>query len=538
MATMIKNVFLPERINNSFLFGQSRLGLEITKTSLIATLVYISGKNALIKEFYTEPIIKKDDEDNEQSISIALKNLQQKVGQSFQMHLALPNNLVIFKELTLPFIDREQIQQILPFELESQIPFAIKDILFDFLITNQNIQQKKSTVLVALALQKDIDYYLKLFEKAEYALWTITIDLFAFYGLYTVHPVYNKISGPVVLLDIGFTYTTIAYINNKQLLGIRTINQGLGNLAKNIAEKTNDTPAQVMEFIIRFGFVPTDKPAFNDTVEQELTSFARQIQFTFDAFASQINNYQPPQKIILLSKGASINALDTKLNTLLTLPTEFFETHELLSLKTLKLKNNLNKIPLTHVLSLGAAYPFTCVGLFNLLAHTKTTQALATLKKQVFTAVFMVVVVLGLAVGYSYLQSSSASAKLNLAKNSALKALPQEFDIKTRNLSSAVTDAQQKLEEFAANWEGISGQRISFLQYLHELSSIIDREKIGLDLNELVLEKKRIVMKGRVRDFDALTTLKEKLKESFTLVSDPSKPNFGEIILKVKEESA
>ena len=465
-----------------------------------------------------------------------LDDLFKKTGKSCQIHLAFANNIVIFKELTLPFLEYEQIQQILAYELESQIPFAIKDVLFDFIITQQDILQKKSTILVGIVTQKDVEYYTSLIEKAGRQLHTVTIDLFSLYGLFAIHPRYRTLSGATVLVDMGFTHTTIAIIINHKLAGMRTINQGLASLAKNIAEKTNDTPSQVIEFIIRFGLVSTDKPEFNAAMEEELASFAKQLQFTFDAFATQINNYQIPQRVILISRGTQIRALDTNLSTLLALPVEFFDTQALLTLKNLKLSNSTNKIPVSNLLSLGAAYPFTPVGFFNLLAHKKTHQTVTLLQKQLFATLAIIVVFFAIAIGYSYLQYSSARTYVNRTKQSALAVLNQEFDISDRNLNSAVESAKQKLEEFEQIWEGISGQsRLSPLKYLQELSINIDRAGIGLDLKNLIITKKSVSMKGQVRDYPALKILEEKLNDSklFALSSVPQELNF-EIKLAIK----
>jgi len=134
---MIKNLFLPEQIRGSFIFDQTYLGLEITKTSLAGTKIKVSGKKASILDFYYVPVIKKENETAEESTISALNDLHKKTG-SCHVKLSLPNNIAIFKELSFPFLEKEKIKQVLPYELDPQIPFSIHDIAFDFIITKQD----------------------------------------------------------------------------------------------------------------------------------------------------------------------------------------------------------------------------------------------------------------------------------------------------------------------------------------------------------------------------------------------------------------
>jgi len=537
---MIKDIFLPARINNYFLFDQNRLGLEITKSSLSATLLNISGARAVVKDFFHVPVTKKDDENTEDSIVIALKTLQQKVNQKSQLYLTLPNSSSIFQELTLPFLKYEQIKHTLPYELESRIPFALKDVLFDFIITKQNVAEKTSTVLVGLTPHKDADYYAALLEKAGYSVQNITFDLFALYTMYTANPTYSTLNFPLILLDLNFAYTSVIYLREKQITGIRTINQGIGTLAKNVAEKTGDSMSQVLEFIVRFGFGPTDKATFDSILEQELKLFCQQIQISLEGFAAQITSYEPPQKIITLSRNTILKFFDSKLSEFLSIPAEAFNSEPLTPTKSLKLSRHLKKIPLNSIISLGAAYPFTQSSAFNLLKYQKTPAAFRILKYQLITLGFLITSFLGLAVGYSYWQYSRATQQINNAKKTALNALKKEFEITDRNLNTAVNSAQEKLNESKAIWEEISGKRTSFLKYLEELSVLIDRESLGLELTKLTLTPTSITLKAQVRSYSALTKLKEVLSEStlFALASiPPQEPKF-EIKLTIKNEVA
>ncbi len=533
---MIKNLFLPEQIRGSFIFDQTYLGLEITKTSLAGTKIKVSGKKASILDFYYVPVIKKENETAEESTISALNDLHKKTG-SCHVKLSLPNNIAIFKELSFPFLEKEKIKQVLPYELDPQIPFSIHDIAFDFIITKQDKETKKSTILVGIVQKKDITYYLNLLEKAQFPIKTITIDIFALYNLYAIHPKYKNFTEATTLLDIGFQYTTISYTINNELLAIRSINYGLNTIAKNIAEKTKSTPSKILEHILRFGFAKTDAADINKAITAVLTQFSKQINFTLDAFSAQITNYVVPKKIILITRGTHIKEFDEYLSKMLSIPTEFFTTNDLVS-KQLNIKAVVSKIPLINVISLGAAYPFAPAASFDLLQSLDLEHSKILLKQQLFTAFFMTILFFGLLIGYGYIQKSGVRKKINRAKQSALSELTQEFDIADRNLATAVENAQQKLDEEEAIWEGFAGKfKYSFLKYLQDLCVRIDREGIGLDLKKLIMNKENTTLIGQVRDYKALKTFEEELNESklFKLISVPQKPKF-EVKLIIKNE--
>lgn len=540
---MIRNIFLPEQIKNQYLFSQKYLGLEITKSTCTATKLQVAGKQAIIHDFYQEPIIKKEIEDGQENTSTAIKQLIEKAGNNYKIRLALPNNIAIFKELTLPFLEREKIQQILAFELESQIPFAIKDVLFDFIITQQDSVQKTSTILVGIVAQKDIDYYTNILGQAGAKLDIITLDLFALYGLYAAHPRYNTMTGAIALIDVGLSYTTIAYISKQQLLSVRTINIGLGTIAKNIAEKTKENAAQVIEFIIRFGLTPTDNPTFNKALENELAQFCQHIQLTVETFVAQSVQHQPIQQAIIISRGTTIKELDLCISKALNTPVEFFDTNLLLTRTDLALKHGLSKIPIVNVISLGAAYPFSITSQFNLLSMQKTPHEVMLLQKQLIAGLVTLLLFVAIMIGYSYMQYSSAVRHITYAKKTALNLLNNEFGITDRNLNNAVENAQQKIEKSEQIWAGLSGQsRPSFLKYLQELSTQLDRDSLGLELKQLRMDwnEKTITLNGQVRDkdFTALAHLIKALQESklFSLVSEPEQTKF-DIKLKIKNEN-
>src|SRR5205814_675388 len=69
--------------------------------------------------------------------------------------------------------------------------------------------------------------------------------------------------------------------------------------------------------------------------------------------------------------------------------------------------------------------------------------------------------------------------------------------------------------EHQETWFAFSNQsRASFLQYLLELTANIDTKSTGLDVEHIALSEKEMILKARVRDYEALKVLERELGQS------------------------
>ena len=109
------------------------------------------------------------------------------------------------------------------YEVEPLLPFALNDAVIDCIVTKEIREEKSSEVLVAAVQNQYIAQHLALFEAAGVQPEKVTIDLFAFYGLYRLIPAYAQQKGGIVLMEIEPQSTRMAYIYDGQLRFIRTL---------------------------------------------------------------------------------------------------------------------------------------------------------------------------------------------------------------------------------------------------------------------------------------------------------------------------
>ena len=91
-------------------------------------------------------------EDTEDRLSWALEQITAHIDAAGAVCLlSVPPSMVTFRNLEVPFKDRKKIRQVLPFELEPSMPYAMDQLTLDFLVVNKSDQ----TDLIAAAVETD-----------------------------------------------------------------------------------------------------------------------------------------------------------------------------------------------------------------------------------------------------------------------------------------------------------------------------------------------------------------------------------------------
>ncbi len=532
MLKYLKYILVPDKINNYFIFSQKRLGFDITKKQINTCQIKVfSKRNVVIEKCEQEFIEATNGTDAQTRIATALKNVILKQNKFDISVLALPSSLVIFKEITLPFLEPEQIRSVLDFEIEAALPFTIDEAVSDFIITKQDKKSKQSTILVAIARKTDIQEFIGPFKTAEINPTILTVDIFAIYGIYKEVPAYAKLENGVILIDLEFYYTTISYIQNGQLKLIRSVAQGISNITKNLANILNIDPSKALEYILRFGFENSDDQKYNDSIKQAFSEFSGKVQFTIESFKTQIENFTPIEKMVIVGSGLQIKKLCSIFNEKFNFNCEFFNYN--LILQNPNFKNKEKNFGFNNLKSFAIAYPSPVNEDFNLLRKDFATTDSSLLNKQIITALSLVFLILFSLLIYSQSQISKFQRAVNNSKKEVISKLKDSFDITDpstlKSLSSVISAANNKVNEEESIWFAFSDQtRFSFLKYLQELSTRIDRQAVGLDLKKLIITKELITIDGEVKDFKALETLENELNESklFSHVSVPQETTF------------
>ena len=527
---MIQDIFLPERIGSYYIFRQRLLGLDITKTHVHGTLVIASGSNVTISK--QESASLSGDASHDEKVIAALPTILEKVGKVDHIVTAMPSSLVVFKELRLPFTTRDKIAMVIRFEVEPLLPFPPHEAVIDFIITKINTEDKSSQILVAAAQKKHVAEQLSLLEQAGCAPEKITVDMFALYGLYSEIPTYQNLNGLVVLIDLNVHTTSIVTVHEKQIRIIRTLPYGLSSVAKDAGTSADLKPQQVMDHLLRFGSKQGGSDG-NEAIQKSLSTFFNKIQFALSSTVNQLQN-GAIEKILLCGPGAEIKNIANFAQEHLGSPCELFDYAKLTENKKYRIAANVN-LSQPVLLSTAIAIPTPAEEGFNLRTGDFALPRQTLLIKQLVTACVLTLILFGTMITHNIIQTRRLRSEIAASSMEAegelkerFKDIPEDED----ELDEVLSTAKNELTKEEKTWRTFSSEtRASFLEYLLELSTRINKEELGFIPEELTIVDsvpREIILKAKVRDYPELTKLEQVLKESklFTYVESPSEPKF------------
>jgi len=535
MSSLIKNVFLPEELNNYYIFSKYIVGIEINKTSIIATKSYIKGDHSSIDLIVEEKLEQQDSEVMNDFIAKALTSIMAKMGYYDEIHLALPSSMIIFKELTLPFMTREKINMVIGFEIEPLLPFSLQDAVINFIITKQNNEEKTSDILVTAVQKQQLLDYLAPFQSAGISPSRITVDIISLYGIYKRIPSYNALTGGTALIDFGLYATRIALMIDSQLKIVRTLPKGITFIAKKTAQNLSLAPNEVMESLARFGLNNTEPSSNTQEIEKTIQSLVEDLQFTLTSFTTQFLNRRPITKALFLGDGCLIKGLVPFVTNKLNITGECFNAEALTEDPTLSIKQSVTINPVT-ITSVSASLLSPLTSDYNLQTQELETQDNSLIVKQLVSLVVLTIMLFtGLISNYT-MQTKKLRKEITASEQQALNALKEQFTTleDEKNLNDAIEAAEIELDTQKSTWFAFSNQsRSSLLQYLLELTSKIDSKSIGLDVEQIIIGEGVLTLKAQVKDHDALKVLERELGQSklFSYVEPQENPQFTMKIL-------
>ena len=510
---MIKNIFIPESIGDYYLFPKRILSFDVNRTHVHAVQVYLTGRTMRIEKFLEEKIEPGQATTLQERTAQAIKNIIAHADHYHAIYAAINSSVVVFKELTLPFLDYEKINMVVKYEVEPLLPFPIANAVIDFIITKQNTEEKSSTVLVAAVLKEQLAQYLSVFGQAGVDPQVVTIDLFALYGLYRSIPEYMNETQDVALIDFGVHSTRIAFINNGQLKFIRTLPKGLINIAKAVSDELKIQPSEAMEQIMRFGLEHQEDSAYNAVMTRVLTTFWSEIDFTIRSFETQVGQ-DTVTKLLLLGRGSEIKDVCRFITTLVNKPCSLFSVVSLLHDSKIVVQNG-NHIPRSHIICLSSVFPSKITNRFNILSGDFMPADKGLFKKQAIVAGSLFSLVLVTLLFSTFWRLHSLKSELRSSNAQAVAALKESFKgLGGSILKNVVSDAQNQLNKQEQVVGFMDPTRPSILAYLLELTNKIDKQQTGFVVESIVIDSETMKIKAKVRDFEALKVLEKSLHES------------------------
>jgi site-specific recombinase XerD len=515
---MIKDIFIPERVGSYFIFPQIIVGLEISKHYIRASKIKAQAKNRTVVSCSESYIESHDDE--AQAIQKTLSRVLKDIGSYDKIYLALSSSIVVFKHIIIDFIDAEKVRNIVPFEIENQLPFTLNNAIIDSIVTYEDTNTKQSHVLVSAVTKKNISYYLDIFTEQHISLDKITVDMIELYAFFQ-HAMHKNIDEKkaYALVDIDLYSVRIALIINQQLTFVRTLSKGLKYIAERIASHNEKSVSDTIEEFIRFGVQSSNESSFEDLVND--------ITFTINTMLKQAQYDTHIYKVFLSGFGADIKGMSDLICRMIESDCAEVELKKLLQQSgvTLKYTSLKNKF----LMSTATALPWDTTQQFNLIPDKQERQK-KVLSKQITALIILSLLIIGSFTIYSFIQTSYMNKAYKKSTTQAISKLKEYFDIKEkRSLKQANQQAQQKFNvEKQAVSRIVNKSTYSFLMYLDELSHILDKKRLGLVFEKVSMNPSSITIQGSVKNMEAAKILENAFKQSqlFTLKAALQTPDF------------
>jgi type IV pilus assembly protein PilM len=253
-----------------------------------------------------------------------------------QVVTGVSGHSVIIKNIVLPPMSREELEESIDWHAEEHIPYDLSDVSLDYQITEETADA--TCVLIAAVKRERIDNLKQAIQLSGRQPVIVDVDTFALQNCYEVN--YQPDDSQVVtLLNIGASTMNVNIVQGTRSLFTRDITVGGSQftdvLQRNLglsfaqAEAVKRGVAEAAEGIEEKSI----EPLMNNVTEM----VAMEIQKTFDFYrATSEDNEVIVQKILISGGGSKLAGLAEELSTRLELPVEVLDPFRSIKVDTRK----------------------------------------------------------------------------------------------------------------------------------------------------------------------------------------------------------
>jgi type IV pilus assembly protein PilM len=234
--------------------------------------------------------------------------------------LAVGTHEAFIRRVSFPFTSDRKIAQVIGFDLETDLPLGIEDLIVDF-VKREQLANGQQGVLAAAVPKRFLSPLLTALREAGIEPAAIDLDGGA------LGAVAQELRGQgperLVVLDLGQRKTTFLYWQNGRPAYLRALAVGCWRLAKAVAQALGLSPEAGLERLFMTGIDGAGKGAEAEAarlaITREVEALAREIDLSL--LAAQTEERQERAELVVLTGGGSlIRGLAPTLEQALGLP--------------------------------------------------------------------------------------------------------------------------------------------------------------------------------------------------------------------------
>lgn len=303
--------------------GSQRISMAVFETSKSGGLVLKAfDSSSLLADPATEAV-------RMPQTRLAIIELAQKlkVGKS-KVRYAVSGQSVFTRFVKLPALDSDNIEQLVTFEAQQQLPFPIETVVWDYELLDSGAGEKE---VALVAIKSDaLDELNSCVIGA--GLTTAEIDVAPMAIFNAFRHSYADVTEPVLLIDVGAKTSNLLYMEGKRFF-TRSIPVGGASLTTAIAKEYGINFAEaegqkVTNGIVTLGGGHTNHldeavAALGTVIRNALTRLPTEIARTTNYYRSN-HGGNAPRRIILAGGGANLPYAKEFFEEKLGLPVEYF----------------------------------------------------------------------------------------------------------------------------------------------------------------------------------------------------------------------
>ena len=474
------------------------LGIDIGSTALKAVLV----SHSLRSGFSVERIENIDIAANG-GLRPALLSLGEKIDyRQVQINLSLPAEVVSFHNVKLPFREEKKIRQTIAFELETMLPQAMDDYLLDYNIISQTSQD--SEMLAAVVPRAVVQERLALFGENPPETNVIGISALAVASLLTAR---KALTGSSLLLEVGDGQAVAVFLKDDKILQVRRYAFGGEPLAGGKDKSDNTTGAAAGQ--------GSEKAPEAEEAGKVLQGFCQELANTLEFLKWEGNMDSGLDGIMLTGEGSLQPCLKEELARFFSVPVEMADVAESEQVMLLEdVRETWQPAVMNQALAL-AIHRYTRGKGFNFpLRKLESLAERAELGPILRRVAIVLVCALALLALDSYLDYHYSRLRLDNLK----KEINAVFKSAAPEVTRIVDPVQQfkvkilEAKKISAGLGGMEGSA-TVLDFLKDISVLAPPATEFL-ITGFSLEEDRLVIKGTVKNFEAVDALKRELAKS------------------------
>ncbi|MCH2187689.1 pilus assembly protein PilM [Myxococcota bacterium] len=425
-----------------------------------------------------------------------------------QVTCALPGDRISLRRLEFPFRDRKRLNAAVPFEIETNIPFELDDVLIDWQVLDG--ERSKGVVVAAIAQRADVAQLLELTDQAGCPPRILEAEGLA---LANLAPLF-ELSGLRILVDLGHRKTSLCLMHEGRPLTARTIPTAGLALTKALARDTGLSMEMAEERKCRQGLLSSEGASPSGTFLDQLDRIAREIVRTIESHDLELDGHAlgRVEEITLMGGSAYLEGIEGFLSERTGLPAR--------------------RLPLPDAPEAAALFADCDPVIFGpALALCLRTTARATTRVDfrqdefsyrsdlgwmlgpefrstfIMAGIFAVMLALSF-IGSIVVESRKAEQLEDQARSMYLELFPgqPEPERPMAALGLAVTQAQER-----ADFLGLYGGNLSALDLMTRLSALIPAD-LKLKFDEIAIDPKVIRIKVTTDSYESMDRLENELR--------------------------